>query len=189
MNIFVLDKCAEKSAQYLCNIHLNKMLIEHTQMLANCYSYENLNLAPKTQSGTARKYSYYNHPVSIWVRQSNENFQWLWYYTIKILEERQFRGYKEHFCKEFLLWCSYNKPDNIKNSYNILTPFVLVMPEKYKKELTVDSYRDYYINEKQYTKSGKWMLKYTKRELPYWFPNWLVEKCKENNENYINQNI
>ena len=42
MNIFVLDKDANNCAKYLCNVHLNKMLIEHSQMLANCYSKESL---------------------------------------------------------------------------------------------------------------------------------------------------
>ena len=34
MNIFFLDKTPEKSAQYLCDKHIPKMLLESCQMLS-----------------------------------------------------------------------------------------------------------------------------------------------------------
>lgn len=175
MNIFVLDKDANNCAKYLCNVHLNKMLIEHSQMLANCYSKESLLTAPKTQSGNIRKYSYYNHPASIWCRQSLENFKWLWYYSQCIIQERQLRGFNQHFCETFIDWIVSRRPDNITDSEE-LTPNPLCMPDQYKQQDPVESYRQYYINDKQFNKSGKWMLKYTNREIPHWFPEELKQK-------------
>lgn len=173
MNIFILDKDPEKCAQYLSDIHLNKMIVEHTQMLTNCYSLEELKLAPKTQTGNIRKYSHYNHPASIWTRESEKNFSWLWKYTFCMLKERKFRFKKEHFCKDFIEWIIYNYPDNINISHNDLTPFALAMPDIYKKDCPVESYRSYYINEKQRNKNGKWMMNYTNREYPEWLKDFL----------------
>jgi hypothetical protein len=180
MNIFVLDKDANNCAKYLCNAHLNKMVVEHSQMLANCFLLDTLKYAPKTQKGTVRKHSYYNHPVSIWLRQSIGNFKWVWYYTIKILEEREYRGFKPHFCEDFIKQCALQKPDNIEKNLDELTPFVLAMPDQYKNTDPVQAYRDYYIHDKIYNKSGKFMLKYTNRELPEWFPQDLKDICYAN---------
>lgn len=176
MNVFVLDKNPDKCAKYLCNAHLNKMVVEHSQMLANCFLLDTLKYAPKTKKGTVRKYSYYNHPVSIWLRQSTGNFKWLCRYTLRMLEEREHRGFKPHFCEEFIKQCALQKPDNIEKNLDELTPFALAMPDQYKQQDPVESYRQYYINDKQFNKSGKWMLKYTNREIPHWFPEELKQK-------------
>lgn len=74
MNIFYLDEDPIQAASYLCDIHVRKMIVESSQLLANAYSVEQLKLAPVTQSGKVRKYSYYNHPCSIWVRSSTNHF-------------------------------------------------------------------------------------------------------------------
>ena len=77
MNIFCIDKDPIQSAKWLCDQHCNKMVLESAQMVANCFTLETLaELAPKTQKGTARKHSYYNHPCSIWTRESYENYMW-----------------------------------------------------------------------------------------------------------------
>jgi len=179
MNIFVLDENIDSCAKYLCNAHLNKLVVEHVQMLSNCYSPESLLTAPKTKTDSIRKYSHYNHPASIWTRQTLGNFKWLWNYTEAILDERRFRGFNEHFSEIFTEWIYDRKPDNIVNiNSEELTPFVLCMPDQYKQKDPVESYRQYYINDKQYNKAGKWMLKYTNRECPEWFPEELKQKIR-----------
>jgi hypothetical protein len=178
MNIFVLDLDPIKCSKYLCDIHLNKMVTEHTQMLANCFKPETLKHATKTQKGTERKYSYYNHPCSVWLRKDIANFKWLCRYTLAMLDERMFRGFKDHFCEEFVKMCSLQKPDNLEGYSDEITDFALAMPEQYKEKDIVNSYRSYYIMEKQRDKRGKWMLYYSHRELPEWFPKELKERCE-----------
>ena len=68
-----------------------------------------------------------------------------------------------------------NKPDIPKLG---LTKFYLAMPDQYKTDDVVESYRKYYINEKQRDKSGKWMMFYTKRDIPKWFPDSLLLECQ-----------
>lgn len=180
MNIFALDECPEKSAQNMINRHVVKMVVESTQMLQNCYLSEQLIHAPRTMGGNIRKYSYYNHPCSVWVRQSQSNFEWLLLHASGLLEEGQYRGFKNHFCQTFIEWCHKNTPENIKNC-NTQTPFALAMPDVYKQDSPIESYRSYYIGDKKRDKSNKWMMIYTKRSLPEWFPEDLVEECKLNN--------
>lgn len=167
MNIFKLDENPIRAAIALSDIHIKKMIIENCQMLANCYSKEKLKEAPKTQKGNIRKYSYFNHPCSIFVRKSIDNFNWVLTNGIEMYYEYGYRFEKKHFCGGFLFWCFLNKPDLDDLG---LTKFALAMPDCYKGGSEVDSYRRYYINEKAFDKNGKFMLKYTNRLLPGWMP-------------------
>ena len=182
MNIFYLDKDPKKAAQYMFNKHVVKMILESSQILANCYTAEQLETAPKTQSGTVRKYSYYNHPCCVWTRESYANCDWLVKHAYALLEESLFRGYNLHSCFEFLDWCKNTLPLNIKNLQDFTQP-ALAMPVECKLDDPVESYRKYYIEYKPTDKNGKWMMYYTKRDYPDWFPQWLIEKCKYGDNN------
>jgi hypothetical protein len=109
MNIFVIDHNPTQSAQWLCDAHCNKMVLESAQMLANCFSPEVLADAPKTKKGTVRRYSYFNHPCSIWVRESHANFDWLCRHSIAMEHERLERGFNPHFSYEFIKWAYDNR--------------------------------------------------------------------------------
>ena len=70
MNIFFLDKTPEKSAQYLCDKHVPKMLLETAQMLST---------AIQKYTGEIEelyKSTYPNHPMTKWVGLNKNNFQW-----------------------------------------------------------------------------------------------------------------
>lgn len=57
MNIFVTDSNPTQAARNLCEKHIGgKMLVESAQMLANCFSLDDLVNAPKTKTGNVRKY-------------------------------------------------------------------------------------------------------------------------------------
>ena len=73
--------------------------------------------------------------------------------------EYTYRFGKQHKTINTFEWLRDNIP-NIKD--NGLTPFPLVVPDKYKTKDTVESYRNYYMNEK------KENIKYTKRRAPKW---------------------
>lgn len=165
MNIFVVDLDPRTAAQSLIDVHVNKMIIEGCQMLANCYSLEKLKEAPLTANGTPRKYSYLHHPCSKWTKQSIENFNWLLEHTEELSNERNYRFDKTHFCNDFISWCKNNKPD-LPNAG--LTEFAQAMPEEYKNKNAVNAYRMYYLKAKQQNKNGKQMFSWTKRQPPIW---------------------
>ena len=178
MNIFFLSYSSIESAQSLADIHVGsqnrggKMIVESTQMLTNCYTPEQLCNAPKTQNGTIRKYSYYNHCCSKWVRESIHNFDWLLTHALEMVNEKIYRGGKLHFCHTFLNWCSDNKPDlndphntTSLDLYTSITLPALAMPDEYKHNDPVQAYRNYYLNHKRHTIDMRW----TKRNPPEWW--------------------
>jgi len=105
MNIFVVHEQAQIAASMLCNIHCNSQLKESAQMLANCFSPEMLLSAPPTQKGQVRKYSYWNHPCSLWTRKTKSNMRWLIDHAIELERQRLLRGMNPHFSYDFILWC------------------------------------------------------------------------------------
>lgn len=70
MNIFYTSDCPKQAALDLCKIHLNKMIIEYTQLLSTAHSVLDNNLV-----------GYYpthvNHPSCVWVREYKSHYQWL----------------------------------------------------------------------------------------------------------------
>ena len=152
MNIFVLDLDPQKAVQYLVDKHVVKMVLETAQLL--CSPFDD---APYRRT-------HYNHPCAKWIRESPTNYAWLLDYGESISEEYTYRYDKIHKSSEVIEWC-IEKFDDIKFPlYDCLetTPFALAMPEKYQSNDPVDSYRNYYRNEKYKLFSWK------KREKPDW---------------------
>lgn len=172
MNIFYLDENPRLAALYMIDAHVGsknrsaKMLVEYSQMLANCYAHKQLEQAPLTQKQTVRKYSYFNHPSSKWVRQSIHNFNWLLDHALHCIVESKHRGGCHHFCIDFIKWCCNERP-NLPNLPK--TKISLAMPRIYYNDNPVTAYRDYYQNDKIYDNAGKFMATWTNREIPYWF--------------------
>jgi hypothetical protein len=144
MNIFVLDLNPIKAAQYQCNKHVVKMIVESAQLL--CLAYP---------SGTApyKGKGHYNHPCAKWVRQSRDNFNWLVVHALALCGEYSLRYNKIHKCEGVILWCRDNQ-----NQLDLpeigLTPHCLAMPDDCKLNDIVAAYRKYYKNYKAYF--AKW---------------------------------
>lgn len=139
MNIFVLDLNINKCTQYHVNKHVVKMILESAQMLSNCHYYDD-------NTGPYKKI-HYNHPCSIWVRSSKQNYKWLYCLFLSLLDEYTFRYEKIHKCSrliDVLKIC----PDYISDLK--LTPFAQAMPDKYKHRDIVTAYRQYYLGEKSF---------------------------------------
>lgn len=145
-----------------------KMIVEATQMLANCYSTDQLNNAPRTQKGDIRKYSYYNHPCSKWTRKSLANFDWLLKHSQEMVQEKIYRGGNLHFCKTFLDWCMENQPNIPDDGW---TDPAQAMAPQYIDVDPVKAYRNYYY----YNKNKMIELIWTRREKPDW---WLAKENK-----------
>ena len=165
MNIFAVDINPIIAAQSLIDRHVVKMPSESCIMLANIYPIEHLRQAPRTQKLRLRGHGYPHHGCTKWAKYSYENYQWLLDHSIALCEEYTYRTGKNHFCLDFIMWCKRKIP--IIKSLG-LTPHYLAMPDEYKSDDIVASYRQYYINAKQVDKSGKPMYVWTKRQKPSW---------------------
>jgi Pyrimidine dimer DNA glycosylase len=94
MNIFVTSPCPRQSAKYLDNKRKIKMCLESTQMLCTALNVHGVETPYKT--------AHLNHPCSIWVRQSKQNFLWLWEHALELSDEYTRIYGKVHACKAIL---------------------------------------------------------------------------------------
>lgn len=152
MNVFVLDENMKKSAEYTCDKHVVKMITEHVQLLCTTYYYCNM------KQYSPYKLSHYNHPIGKWLRSSLSNWIWLRDYTLILYDEYKYRyNNRNHkageICKSLII-------PNIEDKG--FTKMPCSMPNIYKEDSIVQSYRNYYNGEKLR------FAKYTKRNKPYW---------------------
>ena len=165
MNIFVLDENPTVAAESLCDKHIVKMILESTQMLC-------------TAIPAAREYQMYcgiklykpafmNHPCTLWVGKSQENFSWLCSHAKAMCQEYTRRYKKDHKSEQVI-----NAMMVLNSRYQLpsigLTPFAQAMPDQYKDASAVVAYRNYYIGEK--SKIAVW-----KHSTP---PSWWKEVLK-----------
>ena len=152
MNIFFLDKTPEKSAEYLCDKHVPKMLLESCQMLSTAI-----------QSYTGRidelyKPAYPNHPMTKWVSEHSKNFDWTLLLGCKISDEYKFRFGKYHKSENIIETLCFAVEDNSFTGYgmkgNMTTP-PQCMPDQYRNKNYVTAYRNYYKGEKTFAKWEK----------------------------------
>lgn len=161
MNIFYLDECPEKAAEFHCDKHVVKMILESAQMLSTVwriYYPEVLNFEDKIYKATHK-----NHPCTVWASKGKKNYEYLVQLTEELTKEYTFRYDKIHKTSEvlkFLKDAPVNMPD-------IWTEPAQAMPEEYKNPDPVVAYRNYYKNAK------KDLLLYKNRAIPEWL--------KENN--------
>ena len=154
MNIFILDKEVEKCAEYHCDKHVIKMILESAQMLSAVVRLNGHDIGYKL--------THKNHPCTIWARESLSNYNWLVRLTRLLNYEYRYRYDKDVNHKSYDLVKTLPIPDLPDIG---LTPFAQAIPEQYKNKNAVKAYRDYYINEKSS------FLTWTKRKKPKWINN------------------
>jgi hypothetical protein len=148
VNIFVLDDDPYLAAQYHSDAHANKMILESAQMLS-------------TVLGGPYKPTHANHPCTRWVGTSRSNAAWVCRLAEGLNRESQQRYSKftDHkswsVIRDSIIPLLDTLPD-----YG-LTPFALAMPEEYKSDDAVMSYRAYYHSKPRM----RWRHGFT----PYWW--------------------
>lgn len=177
MNIFVLYQNPGLAAMVQCDKHVVKMILESAQMLCTAHrvldgtevlkpSKSGKRMVkhwelPDERDGVLYKATHVNHPCSIWVRESAENYHWLYTHFLGLHFEYAARYKKSHKSYENLNNLIQNRPDNIPCIE--MTPFVLAMSDEFKTDDPVESYRNYYRSKKDTIQ-----MKWTRREVPDW---------------------
>lgn len=157
MNIFVLDADPILAAQYHCDKHCVKMILETAQLLSTAVR---INAKTTEQLIYGYKATHKNHPCAIWCRQTRDNFIWLKQLGIALSNEYTYRYGKIHKSTPII----QNAPEECINA-GLLTSFVQAMPNEYKNNDPVKAYRDYYVGAKYN------ILTYTYRKPPEWINN------------------
>ena len=160
MNIFVLDEDPKIAAQMMCDKHVVKMIVESCQMLSTNHRLSGSNTV-YTITFDLYKQAFANHPCTVWARQTKENYMWLSDHTLELCHEYTRRYGKVHSCENMATWFSMYYP--LKTPEGGLTPFAQAMPDKYKSENAVNSYRSYYLGEKSM------FAKWKQQNVPEWY--------------------
>lgn len=156
MNIFVIDSDPEVSAIHLCDKHIVKMPLESAQMLCTI----------SWRFGLPAQYkpSFQNHPCTRWAGETWGNWHWLVKHAIALCVEYERRYRRQHASYIPIIHCAAHGGRPVLASPSLLTPFVQVMPEKYKQVDAVSAYRAYYIGEK--ARFARW----SHAKPPVWWP-------------------
>lgn len=165
MNIFALSDDPVKAAQWQHDKHVVKMTLETAQLLSQA-----VRLNP--QFGQAfgdteglYKSTHIHHPSSVWCRDNLENFQWLVLHGLALADEYRFRFKRDHKAELVIREASKLLERTVSNCDQ--TPFPMAMPDEYKTDDPVLSYRLYYLAEKIHPDS-KWTNRCRRDFLPPW---------------------
>jgi len=167
MNLFILSWDFKECAEYMFDKHVSKILLEAVQMLCTTIQF----VDPENEINTRvqlYKIAHKNHPVTIWMRQSLENYLWTLNLVDAMHDEWKFRyDHPEEKMHKSYIVAKYLReyaPSADKFPTVGLTTFALAMPPECKREDPIESYRIYYqTSEKQKIASWK------KREKPAWY--------------------
>jgi hypothetical protein len=175
MNVFYLSNNPRVCAEYHCDKHVVKMIIEYAQLLSTTHRVIDGNPV-EGRSKTGRRRTVYslpdsrdttlyltthiNHPSTAWVRQSSKHYDWLYSMWTELLAEYTTRYSKYHACGR-LADALKQTPNNLKdNGYTDPPP---AMPDHCKiPGDVIGSYRKFYITEK--SRFATW-----KTQQPEWF--------------------
>lgn len=155
MNIFVLDTDPKIAAQYHCDKHVVKMILETAQLLCTAHHVNGINANVEDY---LYKQTHINHPCAIWARQSKENYDWLTELGLRLCKEYTKRYDKVHKSQYLIQLLTVHDP--IDYPKKGLTEFAIAMPEEYRLNEVVSSYRNYY----KYGKKD--ILTYKNSEIP-----------------------
>ena len=186
MNLFVLHDDPVLAAQYQCDKHVVKMIVETAQLLSTAHRLLDGRLQVvdyvNTKTGKSRKAkrwvlentdlnlrlykaTHVNHPSNVWVRETEGNYIWTYRHFVALCMEYKHRYGRDHATYVKLFGDLFFAPANIKSAGQ--TRFALAMkssPECMHPEDPVRSYREYY-----HTKQSVFKMKWTNRQVPEWF--------------------
>ena len=177
MNIFYLHNDPKTCAELHNDKHVVKMILEYAQLLSTAHRVldgtQSVVVSKTNRKQTRyvlsdeREYALYrsthaNHPSAIWVRQSYENYEWLYQLFVVVLKEYTYRYGRIHATAR-LTDALYTPPTHIPKDVGFTEP-TPAMPEEYKvKNNSLQSYINYYVGAKKHLANWK------KRTIPSWY--------------------
>ena len=193
MNLFILSLDPAKTAEYMMDKHIAKIILEAVQMLCTTHRLLTATSAGAAVDPCVYKIAHKNHPVTIWCRAAQANFIWTldlidamhaeWKYRYGHPVQKQ---HKSYIVAQYLRQ-NIPPPDAFERVSvpGIMTPFALAMPDEFKVRASatiaatpatgtshgadiydaVASYRSYYLSEPK-RRIAKWGKL---RGMPLWY--------------------
>lgn len=175
MNIFYLHNNPKTCAQQHVDKHCVKMILEYGQLLSTAHRLLD-GVLTHGVSATGRKKKFYsipdhrdavlysathaNHPSAKWTRHGEANYKWLYSLFVELLAEYTYRYGKQHATSR-LVEVLKSPPKNINKDEPFSPPW-RAMPDEFKVDDTIQSYRNYYNGAKMN------MFKWKNRPTPDW---------------------
>ena len=167
MNIFYFDEDPYVAAQAQPDKLLVKMPLETAQML--CTAHRVTGCEDYADEHNLYKTAYMNHPCTIWARENQANYSWLYAHFLALGNEYTYRYDKVHASLEKLADALLMLPTGLWDTSIQMSDIPQCMPDEYKNDDPITAYRDYCINEKYYAKWEKGRDK----------PTWWEEICHQ----------
>ena len=166
MLVYPLSTDPPEAAKMLCDQHL-KWMPNHISFL----------LASALERRGAKPLHYTekllpNHPWAVWASESLDNFWWLAEFGKMICIEYSIRWSKSYHRSESDMSHYYYQAQKLEDWEGGFTPFPQVMPEKYKSNNSIESYRLYYLNSVIVKSNASWSKC---KKFPEWWKRLLSE--------------
>lgn len=161
MNVFFLDTDPTTAAQWQCDRHVVKMILESAQLLSTAH--RELDGDEWADEVGLYKSTHKNHPSAVWARQSTRNYRWLYLHFLALCDEYRYRYGKDHKTWTKLHGVLGEFPDAM-SAANWSDP-PQCMPDEYKHANSVQAYRNYYRLDKA---SNDWFCYNKGRCAPWW---------------------
>ncbi len=136
MNIFATFNCPQESALYLDDVRINKMIIESAQMMSTVVRFYG--------ASDPRLYcpSFHKHPCTLWVRENQSNFMWLYrhaYHMHKIFKAKHNKRHSSFAVIELCMSYAHLLPQNAQTEFANCTPYKSV----FDKRPIIDRYKQF----------------------------------------------
>jgi len=141
MNIFYLHRDPVIAAKVQYNKHVVKMILESAQMLCTAHHHYG------SGDNVPYKKAHYNHPSTIWCRENDNHYRWLFSHMLALGSEYTKRYGKKHLSIDKCFGPLSFLPPNIPQGEKFEQP-PQCMPDEYKDECSIKAYWNYYIGEK-----------------------------------------
>jgi hypothetical protein len=164
VNIFFLDSDATTAAEWQCDRHVIKMILETAQLLSTAH--RELDGDGWADEIGLYKRTHKNHPSAVWARASTAHYRWLYRHFCALCNEYRYRYGKEHKTWSKIGTMLSESPDNCP--VDGWTDPPQCMPDVYKHRSTVQAYRNYYTLDKS---QNDWFYYKKNRCRPYWLAN------------------
>lgn len=189
MNLFILDESPAAAAIAHCNKHVNKMIIETAQMLSTNHRFLDGQMFYALSKNGRRikkwnhpkydkvlyKTCHINHPSTVWLRQSHENYIWGYELFRCLSQEYTHRYKKSHATWNLLKDLLAQLPSNIPIKPQ--TKFSIAISDDYSLAHIHDpleAYRQYYAKKHLEQFDMTW----TNRDQPAWFESYIKKVAK-----------
>lgn len=152
MNIFYLDEDIATCAQYHCDKHVVKMILESAQILCSVLW---MNSIPAPY-----RLTHQHHPCVIWANESLSNWYWIKALAAALNDEYRYRFNHHQNHRSYDVILSLPMPPIPDRG---LTERPQALPDEFKATDPLQAYRAYYRCRKAH------LAKWTNRSRPTWF--------------------